>query len=180
MDFTKQLMDLGKEVGLTGQALLDFVNEREKIAREERAKAREDRQKELEILEKQIALEQAKKENANPIGENEQRHSLTRSPKLPHFVEGKDNIDAYLERFERYASNQNWPRSAWAINLGALLQGRALEVYSRLGVDDAHDYGVLKEALLKRFQMSASDFQRKFRTAEPQPGESPRQFAVRL
>ena len=180
MDLTKQLMDLGKEVGLTGQALLDFVTERENIAREERARVREDKKRELEILEKQIALESIRKDNANSKGESEQHHSLTKPPKLPHFVEGKDNIDAYLERFERYASNQKWPRSSWAINLGALLQGKALEVYSRLGVDDAHDYSILKEALLKRFQMSAGDFQKKFRTAEPQPGESPRQFVVRL
>ena len=40
-----------------------------------------------------------------------------------HFVDGKDNMDAYLERFERYATSQKWPTSTWAINLGALLQG---------------------------------------------------------
>ena len=99
---------------------------------------------------------------------------------MPHFVDGKDNMDAYLERFERYASNQRWPTSAWAINLGALLQGRALDVYSRLSPEEAGKYSELKQALLKRFQMSAEDFQHKFRTAEPEPGESARQYAVRL
>ena len=87
-------------------------------------------------------------------------------------------MDAYLERFERYASNQRWPTSAWAINLGALLQGRALDVYSRLSPEEAGKYSELKQALLKRFQMSAEDFQHTFRTAEPEPGESARQYAV--
>ena len=180
MDATKQWIDLGKELGLTGQALLDFVNERDKLARDERARVREDKQKELEILEKQIELENARQNNASQIENHDLRPSSTKPPKLPHFVEGKDNIDAYLERFERYASSQGWPRSSWAINLGALLQGKVLEVYSRLSIDDAHNYPVLKEALLKRFQLSACDFEKKFRQATPEAGESAAQFTARL
>ena len=179
----KQWLDLGKELGLTGQELFDFVKEREDAAREDRAAAREDRQKQLEILDKQIALEKAKKENQSvrtDLHSNESHHSSTKFPKLPHFVDGKDNMDAYLERFERYASSQKWPPSTWAINLGALLQGRALDVYSRLSPEEAGNYSELKQALLKRFQMSAEDFQHKFRTAEPEPGETARQYAVRL
>ena len=48
--------------------------------------------------------------------------------------------DAYLQRFERYAAVQNWPGSTWAINLSALLKGKALEAYSRLSVDAASEY----------------------------------------
>ena len=179
----KQWIELGKELGLSGQDLLNFIKEREDTAREDRVAAREDRQKELEILDKQLALENVKKENQSArldVSHSESHHSSSKSPKLPHFVDGKDNMDAYLERFERYASSQSWPTSCWAINLGALLQGRALDVYSRLPPDEAGNYNELKQALLKRFEMSAEDFQRKFRTAEPEAGESARQLAVRL
>ena len=106
--------------------MFNFIKEREDAAREDRAAAREDRQKQLDILDKQIALENARKENQgnrSDLPSDESRHSSTKSPKLPHFVDGKDNMDAYLERFERYATSQKWPTSTWAINLGALLQG---------------------------------------------------------
>ena len=147
----KQWLELGRELGLTGQDLFNFIKEREDAARDDRsaaredmAAAREDRQKQLDILDKQIALENAKKENQGNMSDlpsDESRHSSTKSPKLPHFVDGKDNMDAYLERFERYASNQRWPTSAWAINLGALLQGRALDVYSRLSLKRQESIG---------------------------------------
>ena len=197
----EKLIELGQKFGLSGQPLLDFVKEREDEARKERIEARDaaklekekeielaklTKEKELEVLEKQIALEKIKKENEGSSKSEDRksktddnRHSL-KSPKLPHFVDGKDNMDAYLERFERFAKNREWPKDSWAIYLGALLQGKALDVYSRLSSKQADNYDDLKQALLKRFQMSAEDFQHKFRTTEPETGESARQYVVRL
>ena len=74
MDFTKQLLDVGKELGLSGQWLLDFVDSKEKLAREERFRVRRDKQRELDILEKQIALEKVRKENGTLTGDRESRH----------------------------------------------------------------------------------------------------------
>ena len=34
----------------------------------------------------------------------------SRSPDMPHFVNGKDNIHTYLIQFERYATVANWPQ----------------------------------------------------------------------
>ena len=31
-------------------------------------------------------------------------------PKLPAFCEGKDNMDSYLKRLERFAENAKWPK----------------------------------------------------------------------
>ena len=183
LSMDRQWVELGKELGLAGEDLLAFIKEREQIAREERREAREDKQKELELIEKQIALEEAKKANVGrnvSDSDNVIRHNLIKTPKLPHFNESKDNMDAYLERFERYAKSQGWNSKNWAISLGALLQGKALEVYSRLSAEDAADYSKLKDSLLKRFQMSAEDFARKFRTAVPETGETAAQFATRV
>ena len=52
-----------------------------------------------------------------------------RSPKLPVFSEGKDDMDAYLQRFERYAENEGWDDNCYGTYLGSLLSGKALEVY---------------------------------------------------
>ena len=54
-----------------------------------------------------------------------------KSPKMPCFEESKDNMDAFLHRFEIYAETQCWRRDQWAVYLSALLKGKALEVYPR-------------------------------------------------
>lgn len=49
---------------------------------------------------------------------------------MPFLDKSKDDIDSYLRRFERYAKAQKWKEDSWAVNLSALLQGRALDVYA--------------------------------------------------
>ena len=66
---------------------------------------------------------------------------------LPGFVDGKDNLDSYLLRFERYAIVAGWRRSDWATWLSPLLSGRALDVYSGLADEQAMDYDRLQKAL---------------------------------
>ena len=68
-----------------------------------------------------------------------------KGPKLPTFEEGKDEMDSYLHRFERYATAQNWKPEVWATHLSALLKGRALDVYALLPSEKALDYNELKK-----------------------------------
>ena len=89
-------------------------------------------------------------------------------------------MDAFLHRFEIYAETQGWKKDRWAVYLSALLKGRALEVYSRLPVKDAQDYDVLKDALLKRFNLTEEGFKQKLKTAKPETNEAPAQFIARL
>ncbi|MEW8548415.1 MAG: hypothetical protein AB2693_33340, partial [Candidatus Thiodiazotropha sp.] len=178
--------------------------EAENRAREERAKERELKMKELEriekekereyelakkeaemkvlLLEKEIELEKTRKLESIDLdtsltGKQELRAKI---PKLPPFNEKHDNMDAYLKRFERFAENAGWAKKNWATNLSALVQGKALDVYSRLSPADALDYDKLKEALLKRFQLTEEGFRLKFRGSKPEVGETPPQFVVRL
>lgn len=53
-------------------------------------------------------------------------HQPMKGLKLPPFDETKDNIDAYIQRFERYATAQNWIRINWGSHLSALLTGKAI------------------------------------------------------
>ena len=55
-----------------------------------------------------------------------------RGPMLPRFRESECGIDAYLERFERFACSQDCSRDNYAVYPSALLEGPALEVYHRL------------------------------------------------
>ena len=78
---------------------------------------------------KRLAVEQQVEErhiDRRPVG------GRVKLPELPSFTDGKDDLDSYLLRFERYATVAEWNRDSWAMHLSALLSGNALDVYSRL------------------------------------------------
>ena len=56
------------------------------------------------------------------------RNKDAKSPKLPSFIDEKDELDSYLLRFECYAENASWEKDTLAIKLSALLTGRAMDV----------------------------------------------------
>ena len=108
------------------------------------------------------------------------REDRAKAPKLPSFVDAKDDLDAYLQRFERFAETAKWKKDGWASKLSALLSGRALEVYSRISEEAAKDYAKVKIALMKRYNLTEDGYRRKFRASKPEVDESPEQFIVRL
>ena len=89
-----------------------------------------------------------------------------KGPKLPVFADGKDDLDSYLKRFERFAISNDWKRGEWATALSALLTRKALDVYSRLQDDTALDYEKVKEALLIRYQLTEEGFKKKYKESE--------------
>ena len=101
-------------------------------------------------------------------------------PRLPVFHDDKDDLDAYIERFERFTTTHHWPRESWASSLSALITDKAFKVYSRLSADEADDFDVLKKALLDRYHLNAEGFRMKLRDSIADEGESPAQFITRL
>lgn len=182
----ERLTEVGKQLGYSGSDLQKFVQEERARERELRAIQR-DAQREKEIHEKellgmQIELEKIKKE-ANEQPPNPALLELLRpkatAPKLPAFCEGKDDMDAYLQRFERYAVAKSWKKEEWAINLSALLQGKGVAAYNRLSPPEANNYDALKPELLKAYQLTEDGFKEKFRSAKPECTESALQFLAR-
>ena len=172
-----------------------IANEKEKQERE--AKQRElerefelermklDRQKmELELkLKGELKTETGTEEEVNEevsVLSGHTRQTGVKGPKMPYFDDRTDDMDAFLHRFEIYAASQNWKKEQWAVYLSALLKGKALEVYSRMPVAEAQDYDKLKDALLKRFNLTEEGFKLKFKTAKPEIGEAPAQYIARL
>ena len=64
--------------------------------------------------------------------------------------------------------------------LSALLKGRALDIYDRLSTEDAADYDLLNDALLKNFDMTERGFRKKFCYGRPERSETFIQFSSRL
>ena len=169
--------EIGREGGLAGKELIDFVKEREAAAREERVQLLELKKDEIKILELKSKLVESRNEEEDrsvPVT------TQPKIPKLPVFQEEIDDLDSYLIRFEKYAQVQRWPRDTWALNLSALLSGKALQVYTRLASDESQDYNKVREALCKRFNLTDEGFRKKFRNARPEKDENPQEFILRL
>lgn len=162
--------------------------EKERAAREhderEHARLIEEKrhQQKLEELELDHKL-QLERSHMNPsvvTKEEKETSQVIKGPKLPPFEDSKDNIDAYIQRFEIYATTQKWNKDTWGTHLSALLKGKALDVFARLSPETALDFNELKNALLKRFDMTEDGFRKKFRFSKPDGSETFMQFSTRL
>jgi len=138
----------------------------------------------MERIEKQQKLQEARVKSESDKTEDGVEivtgKSLANVPRMPYFDEKRNFMDRYLGRFERFAESQKWNKSHWAMYLSALLKGRALDVFSMMPAEQANDYDKLKDALLKRYLLSADGFKRRFCTAKLETGETPSQFLTRL
>ncbi|XP_052717957.1 uncharacterized protein LOC128190087 [Crassostrea angulata] len=162
--------------------------EKERAAREhderEHARLIEEKrhQQKLEELEldHKLQLERSHMKPSVVTKEEKETSQVIKGPKLPPFEDSKDNIDAYIKRFEIYATTQKWNKDTWGTHLSALLKGKALDVFARLSPETALDFNELKNALLKRFDMTEDGFRKKFRFSKPDGSETFMQFSTRL
>ncbi|XP_041467047.1 uncharacterized protein LOC121417416 [Lytechinus variegatus] len=179
-----KLIEVGEKFGFSGEELKTFVKSEQDRARDERAEQLELRRRERELAEIQLEVEREKRGSResydNEVSFADSGCVKARAPKLPPFNENRDDIDAYLQRYERYAKSQKWPESEWATNLSALLTGSALEVYCQLSSDDGGNFRILKTALLKRFHLTEEGFRFKFISEKPKAGETGQHYATRM
>ena len=137
--------------------------------------------KELALKEMELQAQQAQVQATTSSATTPPpRNKDAKSPKLPSFVDEKDDLHSYLLRFERYAENASWEKDTWAIKLSALLTGRAMDVYTRMSDADASDYDKLKKALLTRYNYTEDGYRKRFREATPETEETPDQFVIKL
>ena len=188
-------MDLATRQGLQSAEALEFAAKmfEKDMEREERRqereqtrlreeKEREEREKEREEREKERTheLEMARLRSDAGSDADSAARTLVHGPKMPVFDEERDNIDAFIRRFERHARLHTWPEEQWSELLSALLTGRALETYSRMADDKACKYDDLKAALLERYGLTPEGYRLKLRRISPEPDESPAQLLARI
>ncbi|XP_064081439.1 uncharacterized protein LOC135198014 [Macrobrachium nipponense] len=112
--------------------------------------------KEVELAkvkaEEELRKEELKLKLARPPGSAEGSNrglDKAKLPKLPVFNDKTDDIDAYLQRFERFATSAEWKHEVWAISLASLLQERQLKSLQEVVASadryiEAHGYPVQK------------------------------------
>ena len=167
--------------------------ERRRSEREEADKARaleyETRKLEIEKLEmeakmrreeQEMELELIRLRAETGVGRVAETGAKSLRPKLPKFEEQKDDMDAYMERFERFATTQGWKEDTWAVSLSSLLTGKGLEVYTSMPPEETNDYKVLKKAVFKRYQLIEEGFRQGCRESRPEHGETVFQFMARI
>ena len=135
-----------------------------RFAQIEAAKEQAKLEAEKELKIKEMELQAQAQVTASSATTPPPRNKDAKSPKLPSFIDEKDELDSYLLRFERYAENASWEKDTWAIKLSALLTGRAMDVYTRMSDADASDYDKLKKALLTRYNYTEDGYRKRFRS----------------
>ncbi|XP_061098630.1 uncharacterized protein LOC133128839 [Conger conger] len=65
-----------------------------------------------------------------------------------------DDVEAYLQVFERAAQREEWPQAAWAAILAPFLTGEAQQAYRDMDMADATDYLKLRRAILAQYGFS--------------------------
>uniref|UniRef100_A0A2C9L1F5 Uncharacterized protein n=1 Tax=Biomphalaria glabrata TaxID=6526 RepID=A0A2C9L1F5_BIOGL len=196
-----QLIATGKEMGLSGTALQEWVKEREDREREEHVKEREERAKEREVVERakeREAVERAKEAEARTKekeadveihklrvrelelretkGEIKEHIKPIWKPKLPPFNENVDQIDAYLARFEVHAQATEIPKTQWGSHLYTLLQGKALQACINFSKKDLEEDDKVKEVLMKRYNLTDDGYREKFHKAKPERNQPFHEF----
>ncbi|XP_066983805.1 uncharacterized protein [Macrobrachium rosenbergii] len=106
--------------------------------------------------------------------------SMKSIPKIPCFVDGQDEMDAYLSGFEKLAVFYKWKKEDYAYLLGTLLRGRALRIYIGLPSSVSDNYDELKLALLKAYHIDVDSYRKKFKESVVEDDESYIQLVSRM
>ncbi|XP_065299248.1 uncharacterized protein [Dermacentor albipictus] len=202
----ERLYAIGKELGMTGAELKRWIDTEIVRERDQRAQHREDAKAQaleaeaqaeqerlrleaeervlklkIELQEKTTGVQSAQRDSTTEQSVTRAAPELFSPHKLiPPFNEARDDLDAYLQRFERVATSQEWPRAKWALSLSLCLTGEALTVIGRLDSNAGLDYDQLKATLLQRFRCTAEGYREKFRNARPEDNETGLQYAGRI
>ena len=71
-------------------------------------------------------------------------------------------VDKYFIHFEKIASSLKWPDDVWTVLLQSVFVGKACEIYSALPVEQSSKYQVVKEAVLKAYELVPEAYCQKF------------------
>ena len=137
-------------------------------------------EKRLELEMKKLEVETIRRDDSKNESTGLEWVSNKPKPKLPVFDEKTDDMDSYLQRFEWIAENYQWDKAEWSFHLSQYLKGKATETYTRMAAENRKDYDQVKEALLKRYNLTEEGYRKRFRESKAEHDETPQQFLVRL
>ena len=97
---------------------------------------------------------------------------------VPKFSER--DPDTFFLLFERLARNRNWSDSEQTLLLQCVFTGKAQEAYAALSMSDSENYLMVKQAVLKAYELVPEAYRQKFRGVRRQDRETYVEFAREL
>ena len=91
-----------------------------------------------------------------------------------------DDIENYLTACKRTANTFEWPKEKWAVKLVPYLTGKAQAAYAAMSIMESNDYEKVKEAILKRYDITEETYRQRFRSTKKSREESYKEMYVRL
>ncbi|KAL2082452.1 hypothetical protein ACEWY4_022270 [Coilia grayii] len=125
----------------------------------------------LERARLEIEREKIRSSESHLQRKHEARFDVSRCLRLmPKF--NHDDVDIFFEAFEKVASELEWPEDKWPILVQSAFVGKAQEAYAALNAVQSTDYVVIKEVVLRAYEVVPESHRQKFRSLRRKPGES--------
>ena len=171
---------LGEEREVERRRWEEEENNWEMWLEEERQRQDEELQRRDRNNEKQMELLQLMVQGVQLQGEAAVRRAeQDKDVKLPKLTES-DDIVAYLTTFERVMKAYEVKEERWVFKLATNLVGKAQQAYAALGPEDAGSYKAVKEAILRRYDITEECYRQRFRLQKRNSGESYRDLVAKL
>ena len=181
-------------LNLSGDQLVAYVSERHKSYHSQRLAEtdlylqHQHRIEEHQLLVDQrtalhlLNLERSAELHGHNVKEAERRtQAASTSTKLRlQPLTDTDSVEDYLVHYERLARLHKWEQETWSLQLAPFLQGRARKAYDSIPADLIDDWQQVKSALLREFQLSASDYRLQFKAASRKQDEPLHSYFERL
>ena len=94
---------------------------------------------------------------------------------VPPFQEKE--VDRYFLHFEKVAENLKWPKEHWTLLLQSVIIGKAQEIYTQLTVEQSSSYDIVKELILKAYELVPEAYRQKFRNCKKENEQTHVAFA---
>lgn len=91
-----------------------------------------------------------------------------------------DNIDDFIDAFERIGGALKWPSEQWATRFAVSLTGEALSAYKAMPATLAANCNEIKKVVKDRLGLTTTHYRRLFREARLKPQETPKALQQRL
>ena len=179
-ELTDVLQALLEDRQLRERELVEERTRKEEELRQERLRRDEEAARREEEVRQQMELLRGLVEGVQRQGlVNAPRQENDRDVKVTKLTE-EDDIEAYLTTFERLMQAYEIRRERWVYKLAPQLSGRAQQAYAAMNPEEAQEYGRLKEAILRRYDINEESYRQRVRLATRKQGETNRELAARL
>ncbi|XP_073498465.1 uncharacterized protein [Phyllobates terribilis] len=187
VDFTLQmaLQQLGaSDPALRLQLVLQYREAAERRAEKAAAERRAEREAAAaeRQAEREFKLRIAQVERGSNLQLTPSQDINPRRPRLENFpvMEKDTDLDTFLRGFEKTCKQYHLPLEQWALYLAPGLRGKAAEVFVDLPSDLDGNYEAIKEALVRKYNLTPEVYRRKFRNLQRGSADSYADFVSTL